>query len=324
MPERGCATDQPQRCDWRFAHSRAQQTETTRTTAMKHTLPLIGLAGLLAASAVAADNAAPPYGQRVFVCAHSFMIFTARMLPPVAEAAGIKHVVAGQQMIGGSRVIQHWELPDDQNKAKETLRAGKVDVLTLSPHMLLPDDGIDHFTRLGLEKNPKLRVLVQASWPARDGQLTRDFKNEQRDATTVAELEAMRTRHGAWLKGLEAQVATLNKSVGREAVHIIPVSEAVFALRKLVAEGKAPGVAKQSELFRDPLGHTQPALAALVTYCHFAAIYQRSPAGLPVPEVIKDLPKAAELNRVLQDIAWDAVSKYPMSGVNSTSKTSTP
>src|SRR4051812_3210869 len=89
-----------------------------------------------------------PAGPRVFVCAHSFMIFTARLLPPMAQAAGIPYVSAGQQMLGGSRVIQHWNLPDDKNPAKAALLAGKVDVLTVSPHILLPDEGIDNFTKL--------------------------------------------------------------------------------------------------------------------------------------------------------------------------------
>jgi hypothetical protein len=37
--------------------------------------------------------------------------------------------------------------------------------------------------------------------------------------------------------------------------------------------------------------------------------------GLPVPQTIKEQPKAAELNLLLQQIAWDTVSNYPMSGV---------
>jgi hypothetical protein len=53
----------------------------------------------------------------------------------------------------------------------------------------------------------------------------------------------------------------------------------------------------------------------LVTYCHFAAIYQRSPVGLPVPAALKDAPQAAELNALLQELAWEAVTRYPMSGV---------
>jgi len=269
-------------------------------------------------SSIAAESA-PPAGQRVFVCAHSFMIYTAKLLPPMAEAAGIAHVNAGQQMIGGSRVIQHWDLPDEKNHAKAALRAGHVDVLTLSPNALMPDPGIDHFTKLGLEKNPALRVLVQASWPTREGTSGQSFTNESRNAATIASLRAQRDAHrSAWLVNLEAQVRTLNTTVGRTAVFLVPVSDAVFALREKIAEGRAPGLTKQTDLFRDDLGHPHPPLAVLVTYCHFAAIYGRSPVGLPVPASLKDLPQADSLNRLLQELAWEAVTAHPLSGVHPT------
>lgn len=262
-----------------------------------------------------ASKGLPP-GPSVFVCAHSFMIYTATLLPPLVESAGIGYQDAGKQMIGGSRVIQHWNVPDGKNRAKTTLKEGKVDVLTVSPHQLLPDEGIDNFTKLGLEMNPKLRVLVQASWPGRDGHLDKDFTNQKRDEVTAAGLQKMHEAyHSIWVKALEEQVSTLNTVVGREAVHIVPAGDAVFALRQHILAGTAPGIAKQSDLFRDPLGHPQPPLAALVTYCHFATIYGRSPIGLPVPVELRALPKAEELNLLLQKIAWEAVTRYPMSGV---------
>jgi hypothetical protein len=62
------------------------------------------------------------------------MIYTADWLPQIAQAAGVAHLKAGQQMIGGSRVLQHWNLPDEQNQAKKALKEGIVDVLTPSPH----------------------------------------------------------------------------------------------------------------------------------------------------------------------------------------------
>ena len=280
----------------------------------------LNLTGILWASLpTTAAESVPPLGQRVFVCAHSFMIYTAKLLPPMAEAAGIAHVSAGQQMIGGSRVIQHWDLPETKNRAKTTLREGHVDVLTLSPNTLMPDPGIDHFTKLGLEKNPALRVLVQASWPTRDGAAGKSFTNETRNTATVASLRAQRDAHrSAWLVNLEAQVRTLNTTVGRTAVFLVPVSDAVFALREKIAEGRAPGLTKQTDLFRDDLGHPHPPLAVLVTYCHFAAIYGRSPVGLPVPASLKDLPQADSLNRLLQQLAWDAVTAHPLSGVQPT------
>jgi hypothetical protein len=270
----------------------------------------------LVASCSHAAEVVVPAGQRVFVCAHSFMIYTAKLLPPMAEAAGIAHVNAGQQMIGGSRVIQHWNLPETRNVAKTALREGKVDVLTLSPHNQLPDPGIDHFTRLGLEKNPALRVLVQASWPTHDGTSDKAFANATRNTATIASLRAQRDAHNSvWLANLENQVRKLNDAVGRQSVFILPVSNAVFALRERIAEGRAPGLTRQTDLFSDDLGHPRPPLALLVTYCHFAAIYRRSPIGLPVPAPLKDNPEAAALNRLLQELAWEAVTAHPLSGV---------
>ncbi len=247
-------------------------------------------------------------GPRVFVCAHSFMIFTGQLLPPVAEAAGIGYRDAGTQMIGGSSTLKHWNVPDDQNLAKKVLREGAVDVMLLSPHAILPDEGIDNFTRLGLEKNPGLRVFVQASWPMRDGHLDA-FTNGMRNAVTLAELSRQRKDYETtWVKALESQVRSLNAAAGKDAVRIVPVGRAVFALREHILRGTAPGLRQQTDLFRDDQGHPKPPLAALVTYCHFAAVYGRSPAGLPVPAELKDLPHAAEMNTLLQELAWQAVS----------------
>jgi hypothetical protein len=302
-----------------FMFSR-RRTDSIRSTTdlMKFGLSHLLLLALCCVRGIAADpvSDSPLAKQRVFVCAHSFMIYTAKLLPPMARAAGLEHISAGQQMIGGSRVIQHWNLPDAQNNAKAALQNGEVDVLTLSPHEQLPDEGIDNFIRLGLEKNPKLRVLVQASWPARDGEVDRTFSNEKRNDATAESLRQMKEQHRArWFTRLEAQVRNLNDSVGHTAVFIVPVSDAVFALREHILAGKAPGLDRQTDLFRDPLGHPKPALALLVTYCHFAAIYQRSPVGLPVPAELNEHPQAEALNRLLQQLAWDAVSTYPMSGV---------
>ncbi len=82
----------------------------------------------------------------------------------MAQEAGIHgHEAVGLSAIGGSRVIQHWNVPDDKNLAKQALRAGKVDVLTLSP-MHQPDDGIEKFAALAFEHNPQVRVTIQEFW----------------------------------------------------------------------------------------------------------------------------------------------------------------
>jgi len=57
-------------------------------------------------------------------------------------------------------------------------------------------------------------------------------------------------------------------------------------------------------------------LRFLSAYCHFAVIYRRSPIGLPLPSVLGSNPAWGDaLNRLLQQLAWDAVTRHPLSGV---------
>src|SRR5262249_6067956 len=107
---------------------------------------------------------APPKGLRVFSCGHSFHYFMPPILADIAKSAGASdHVPAGLSAIGGSRVIQHWDVPEEKNKAKQALRDKKVDVLTLSP-IHLPDPGIENFAKLAFDNNPDVCVYVQENW----------------------------------------------------------------------------------------------------------------------------------------------------------------
>ena len=72
----------------------------------------------------------------------------------------------------------------------------------------------------------------------------------------------------------------------------------------MVVAGTYPGVSKQSELFRDPIGHGGPHIQALVAYCNFAAIYRISPEGLRTQP--QGLTETQEL--ILQKLAWDTVA----------------
>ena len=274
-------------------------------------LRLVCVLALLGTSLLAAD---PPKGERVLVTAHSFHIFIAPRLATLAQAAGIEgHKLVAAQMIGGSKVIQHWNLPDEKQKAKPALTAGEVDVMTMSPHVYLPDEGIDRFVELGSKHNPKMRFLVQHSWMPWDGWEGTDkiAKNEDRDTRS---LDIVRTATLKWRTNLEAQIAALNKGLGHNAVSIVPVGDAVMKLRDLIAAGKAPGLTKQTDLFTDLIGHGKEPILALTTYCNFACIYKISPVGLK--DTNANLDKLSpELRPLLQQIAWDTVSAYPRSGV---------
>jgi hypothetical protein len=258
---------------------------------------------------------APPQGQRVFSCGHSFHFFMPPILNDIAKKAGIKdHDFRGLSAIGGSRVIQHWNVPDDKNKAKKALRDGTVDVLTLAP-IHLPDDGIEKFATLAVENNPKVRVTVQENWLPYDvNDPANPLKGRKVDhnAPTVADL---RKEHGPYFKGIDEYVRDLNKKLGKEVVFVAPVGQAVVALREKIIAGEAPGLKTQDDLFTDAIGHARAPLEALVAYCYYGVIYRQSPVGLPVPAVLANAKEAEKLNRLLQEIAWDAVRHHPLSGV---------
>ncbi|MDB6133689.1 MAG: hypothetical protein JWM59_1932 [Verrucomicrobiales bacterium] len=263
------------------------------------------------------------HGQRVFTVGNSFHAwFIAPILQDLAEKAGIKnHIIVGVSKIGGSKAIQHWDIPDDKNEAKAALRAGKVDVLTLAS-MLHPDEdeGIAKFAELASAHNPGARVILQEFWLPWDRfewPLQGNEADVDPEAATVPMLEAL---HAPYFAAMDAYVRALNEKLGRPVVYIAPVGQCVVELREKLIAGQAPGLSKQAELFTDKLGHPQAAIEALSAYCNFAIIYRRSPVGLPMPEVLAKAgdPKwrNPELNRLLQEIAWRQLTKHPLTGLS--------
>ena len=263
-------------------------------------------------------------GVRVFTCAHSFHVFVYPLLAEAAKNAGILgHECVGLSRIGGSRVIQHWDVADEKNEAKAALRAGKVDVLTLSP-IWMPDEGVEKFARLGFEHNPNIRVTVQEFWLPNDTYEPRypleSRKQIDHDATDLAELRKKQARYD---HDVDEFVYTINNRLGRDVIVTVPVGQATVALREKIVAGQAPGLKQQWDLFRDGWGHPQPPLQVLSAYCHFAVIYRRSPVGLPLPSSLIKANKPewdTKLNHLLQELAWNAVTQHPMSGVTAETK----
>lgn len=259
------------------------------------------------------------HGLRVFTAGNSFHAwFVAPILKDMAAGAGIEgHEIVGESKIGGSEAIQHWNVPEDQNKAKAALRAGNTDVLTLAC-MLHPDNGIAKFAELGLQHNPDFRISLQEFWIPWD-KFEWPYKGKQEDVNPdAATVTFLRDLHAPYFKEMDAYVRALNARLGKPVVYVAPVGQAILDLRGRIIAGKMPGIAKQSELFTDKLGHPQPPLETLVAYVHFAVLYRRTPVGLPMPAVLKQANKPQwddKLNRTLQEIAWQAVIHHPLSGV---------
>jgi hypothetical protein len=302
-------------------------------------------------TAAATTEATKPItkGQRIVMATHSFNVFVgpSRSRDPgvtptpgplaalAAERGKAGHETLAVQMIGGSTPMQHWNQgngDDTKNIAKTALNgnAGKVDVFTMSPNAKMPEEGIDLFGDLVIKTNPNARIMVQASWSAYDSKGTTasvggsgggDFKNDQRDNITTADLDkwiaGQEARGDNYLIRLRTQLDGIDKRAGKQITYVVPSSIAVYNLRKEVLAGHVPGVAKQSELFRDPIGHPTTATANLVTYVWFAAMYRESPVGLQAL-VDKNDPNSAAREKLLQQIAWNAVVGEPKSGVKGT------
>lgn len=256
-------------------------------------------------------------GLRVFTCGHSFHVWVVPLLAEMAKNAGITdHVIAGVSSIGGSTVLRHWDLPDDKYKAKKVLSAGQADVLTLSP-IWLPDEGIEKFAALAVAHNPNVRITVQEYWLPNDEYVPayplQTKKKVDHNATVLPALQKAQDQYD---HDMDEHVRGLNKKLGKDVIVTVPVGQAVVALREKIVAGQAPGIASQAELFRDSWGHPTQPIQALAAYCHFAVIYHRSPVGLPKPAILAKNPAWDDkLNRLLQELAWEAVTSHPMSGV---------
>jgi len=278
--------------------------------------PLLLLVLSLFVSLRAAEPSAPPSGLKMLTAGHSFHVWMPPLVAEMAKAAGIQgHEQLAISSIGGSRVVQHWDLPPEKNKAKPVLESGKADLFTMAP-TFLPDPGIENFVKLGLEHNPKIRFTLQQNWvPFEDPDIWMAKvkpKSIDRDTRTVADLRA---KHDPYFKLIEDHVKELNGRIPAAKIAIVPSGEAVIALRDKVIRGEAPGIKTQNELFTDVLGHPGPQIRVLSAYCHYAVIYRRSPVGLPVVSQLAKLPEPEKLNRLLQEIAWKAVTEHPLSGV---------
>lgn len=284
-------------------------------------------------------------GQKIVMATHSFNVFVgpSRRGEPspgplaalAAESGKAGHETLAVQMIGGSTPMQHWNQgdgDDSKNIAKAALKAAgdDLDVFTMSPNAIMPEDGIDLFGDYVIEHNPNARIMVQASWSAYDGQGSTpsvggsgggSFSNDQRDGIDMKTLDSWIEGVSAYAGGrpdymprMRAQLEGIDERAGREITHVVPSSIAVYNLRKQVLAGNVPGVKVQSELFLDPIGHPTTPTANLVTYVWYAAMYRESPVGLTALIDAAD-PTSAGREELLQRIAWNAVVGEPKSGV---------
>jgi hypothetical protein len=266
-------------------------------------------------------------GQRVFSTGHSFHAGFAPILDDIAKSAGFKdNKIVGVSSIGGSKVAAHV----GRKEVTAALTDGAVDVLMTTP-IYLPDPGIEQFAQLGVKGNPDFRLTVMEFWLPFDNYEPRNYSNGPKGSPTehvkppnnvdhnAATVEELRKIHKRYFEEMDEHVNAVNKKLGKQAVFVVPVGQAVIALREKIIAGQAPGLKSQEDLFSDGLGHPKPPLIILMGYCHYEVIYRKSPVGLPAPKALSSAKTPGKdveaLNRLLQELAWDAVAHHPLSGV---------
>jgi len=257
-------------------------------------------------------------GQRIFSTGHSFHNGFPPILNEIAKSGGYADsAIVGVSSIGGSKVVQHWP----GKAVQAALKAGEVDVLMTTP-IYLPDEGVEQFAQLGAEKNPNFRLTLMEFWLPFDNY---EPKNYVRTAERIAPPtkvdhnaatgESLRRIHEKYFAEMDELANAVNKKLGKTVVVVVPVGQAVIALREKIAARQAAGLTSQEELFTDPLGHPKPVLTIMMAYCHYAVIYRKTPVGLPVPKELAKAKNPEALNKLLQEVAWEAVRGHRLSGV---------
>ncbi len=299
-------------------------------------LAILGVAFVVLSSgvsnqqAVAADQPpAKPAGVRV---GHMLIFFECENT--VVNAAGIE----GHKWLGGPYIGTWHDIKGEkglQPKRMEPLERGDFDMLLLATPHCYPDAeawaghvGLDSTPALlcdkGVTNNPKFRLIWQSwYWP----------RTERKGDRRVLSWKP-RQDPPAGLLALEKLTDQINAKHGRKVMVISPVEEAVCKVIKMVDAGKFPGITDPVELWVDgdmwkPGSH----MRTLFAYTNLATMYGVSPVGLnpdfstlkwgggksaPTdPKSFADLaPITDEQRKILQQVAWETVSKYRHAGVS--------
>jgi len=294
-------------------------------------LSVLAVMALCAACGVAADPApAKPAGARV-----GYMYILFHCEDAVVKAAGIDmHKSLGGVYLGtwhnmiGQKGIQPGRL--------DGLERGDFDMLLLATPHCYPDAGnwagavgLDSTPAIlcaaGVKNNPNFRLVWQSYYTPH---------TEPRGDKKVLHWKPRKDPPDGLL-ALEKLVDQINEKHGRKVMVISPVEEATCKLIEMVAAGKFPGITDPGELWGPWTREINPSwrpgshLRTLFAYCNVATMYGVSPIGLnpdfsslkfgggkSVPEAFNDLaPITDEQRKILQQIVWDTVSKYPYAGV---------
>jgi hypothetical protein len=264
---------------------------------------------------------------RIIGTGHSFMAPGYRTLNDIAAGTNSQQQLythTGGGITGSTRY--KWEQENGifqfDRKPKPKLLASLSnaawDVMTWGPYF---NDRPEYYTcwmDFALKYPPEMKFCLSDAWP----QLYQlEKKPESESEMTHEVFQKMNQDREVVYNGL---IETLREQYG-ERIFIMPTNRAFTLIAQRHLANPLPGVeglhravgGKERSIWRDTLGHIGEGFERLEGYVFFATLYGKNPADLPADLPFKDyggFPNA-ELDRIFREVAWEAVTAHPFSGV---------
>ena len=237
-------------------------------------------------------------------------------------AARDKPTKFGRHMIPGSPLDWLWNhrdegfrQPDGEKPADAILREHKWGVLILQPYGRKPEVSIEygaHYTAAACEGNPECQVYVFANYPG---------IGKEQDEADQWEQRWLSPDFTRGRKNFEKVAAGISaKFPNKRPVRIIPVGEVMYQLHLRMKAGKIAGYNHIAELYADGV-HLKSEGKYVEAVTHYATVFADDPHGCITsglrfwkgPYAVND-----DFAKAVWDVAWQVVTTYPDTGVNTT------
>jgi hypothetical protein len=138
-----------------------------------------------------------------------------------------------------------------------------------------------------------------------------------------------------WLERIDVDQTALWEMILRQAmgrsdvtIHVIPGGQVMAAVVRRIEADEVPGLTSRADLFAKGADgvvdqiHLNDVGNYVIALTHYATLYHRSPVGLPYALNRADgtamQPLDADAARIIQQVVWDVVTRYPATGVAQT------